>query len=248
MENQPDARRVFHELSDMGYTKVELFQWYGWTPRELRRELDRADLWAHSSHNDPLNDPNYEQTVEGMVELGQEYTGLAWQPGPHTEENYKVLAQRLNQAGETTRDAGIQFFYHNHDFEFSNKRADGRPVYDTLLEETDPELVKFEMDLYWIVVGGGNPIEYLSNDPTRFPLYHVKDKTWGDRPNEHDWEDVGPGSIDFPDIFRAGYAGRRFDKEFIIEHDDPRLSHPDEPDAALITAEVGYDYLRRVRY
>jgi sugar phosphate isomerase/epimerase len=248
MENQRDARRTLSALADQGYRKVELAGYYGWTPRQLRRVLDDNGLHAHSSHNDPINDPNYEATLEGMNELGQEYTGLAWIPGPYTEERFKRLAQQLNVAGEKAAAAGIQFFYHNHDFEFLNKRADGAAIYDTLLEDTDPGLVKFEMDLYWIVVGGGNPLDYLSSDPDRWPLYHVKDKTWSDRPDAQDWEDVGPGSIDFPDIFAAGDTGRRPRKQFIVEHDDPALSHPDEPLPGLVTSQVSMDTLRNLRF
>lgn len=241
------ARQVFRALSRIGYRKVELAGRYGWSASELRRELDRAGLWAHSSHDDPRA-ADYDATLAGMQELGQQYTGLAWIPGPYTTERFKALAQQLNEAGEKTAAAGIQFFYHNHDFEFSNKQADGTPLYNILLEETDPELVKFELDLYWIVVGGENPLAYLSADPERYPLYHVKDKTWKDRPDAQDWEDVGPGAIDFPDIFEAGES-RRVRKQYIVEHDDPNLSHPDNPDdAGLITAGIGYDYLRDVRF
>ena len=142
---------------------------------------------------------------------------------------------------------GLQFFYHNHDFEFSNKQPDGTPLYDILLDETDANLVKFELDLYWIVVGGESPVDYLARDPARWPLYHVKDKTWKDRPGKEDWEDVGPGSIDFPDIFAAG-QGRRVDKHFIIEHDEPPLSHPNDPEAEYKTAQTGLNYLRDVRW
>ena len=89
---------------------------------------------------------------------------------------------------------------------------------------------------------------YLSEDPARFPLYHVKDRTWRDRgPDVQDWEDTGPGSIDFPDVFEAG-AGRWLDKHFIIEHDWPLLSHPGERYAEYITAAVSIEYLRNVRW
>ena len=98
--------------------------------------------------------------------------------------------------------------------------------------------MKFELDIYWIVYGGESPVHYLSEDSARFPLYHVKDRTWRDRgPDVQDWEDTGPGSIDFPDVFEAG-AGRWLDKHFIIEHDWPLLSHPGERYAEYITAAV----------
>jgi sugar phosphate isomerase/epimerase len=251
MRDQQQARRTLQALGAIGYRNVELAGRYNWNARQLKRVLDNAGLHAHSSHDNPLGpnftiSPGYRQLVEDMVEIGQEYTGLAYYRSENPDD-WKRLAQAMNQAGRITAEHGIQFFYHNHDFEFTIKRPDGRPVYDTLLEETDRNLVKFELDLYWIIVGGANPLAYLSEDPERFPLYHVKDKTWADRPDAPDFEDVGPGSIDFPDIFAAG-ARRGLRKYYIIEHDEPELSHPDAPDAPLITAQVGFDYLRTVRF
>ena len=77
--------------------------------------------------------------------------------------------------------------------------------------------------------------------PSRYFAYHVKDRTWGDRPDENDWEDVGPGSIDFPDIFAAGLGRPRTDKHYFVEHDAPSLSHPDDPKAEFKTAQAGVD-------
>jgi sugar phosphate isomerase/epimerase len=158
------------------------------------------------------------------------------------------MAERFNEAGRLAREQyGVKFFYHNHDFEFTNKQPNGRPNYDILLEDTDPRYVWFELDLYWIVVGGESPVHYMQEYSERIPLYHVKDKTWRDRPSEQDWEDVGPGSIDFPDIFAAG-EGRRLDKHFIIEHDWPLLSHPGDEQAEIKTAQAGVNYLKTVRW
>ncbi len=74
--------------------------------------------------------------------LGQAQTGFAWFPGPYTEAMFKNVAGHLNRAAAIASEYGLRFFYHNHDFEFTNRRADGRPVYTVLLEQTDPKLVK----------------------------------------------------------------------------------------------------------
>ena len=249
------VRNMFNWLGRAGYTEVEMAGYYGFTAQQVRTWIDDAGLRAVSGH-DGLNldvpdgqwESAYQATLEGAKTLGQQFTGVAWHPGPHTVERYKFLADRFNKAARMASRAGLQFFYHNHDFEFSNKQPDGTPLYDILLNETDANLVKFELDLYWIVVGGESPVDYLSRDPARWPLYHVKDKTWKNRPeNENNWEDVGPGSIDFPDIFAAG-QGRRVDKHFVIEHDWPQLSHPNDPQAEYKTAQTGLDYLRNVRW
>jgi sugar phosphate isomerase/epimerase len=249
------VRRMFNWLGRVGYTEVEPAGYYGFTAAQIRGWIDDAGLRAPSAH-DPLNiDPanttwqdEYKRTLENANTLGQKYTGFAWFGPPYGSERFRFLAERFSEAGALAKAAGLQFFYHNHNFEFENKQADGTPNYDILLDETDADLVKFELDLYWIVYGGENPLAYLSSDPARWPLYHVKDRTWKDRgPDVQDWEDVGPGAIDFPDIFVAG-QGRRLDKHFIIEHDWPLLSHPDDPNAEYKTAQTGLDYLRAVRW
>jgi sugar phosphate isomerase/epimerase len=257
--SQADAERMLRALGEMGYTQVERAGNYGWTAQEFKRVLDRYGLWAHSSHDGPGFptrtgwQAGYRTALEYGVEIGQKFTGLAWFPdSPESrysdEATWHRLADVMNEAGRIAKDEfGLQFFYHNHDFEFRN-RFNGRPAYDILLAETDWNYVKFELDLYWIVYGGESPVHYLSADPARFPLYHVKDRTWRDRgPDIQDWEDVGPGSIDFPDCFDAG-DGRGLDKQYVIEHDWPQLSHPGDEQAELKTARAGIEYLRNVRW
>ena len=253
------VRSMLNWLGRVGYTEVEMAGHYGFTPQQLRNWIDAAGLRASSGHDGVNIDPatrgtqawkeDYKKTLQNANILGQSYTGLAWFEGPYDDAEYwSFLAERFSEAGALAKEAGLQFFYHNHDFEFTNKQEDGTPFYNVLLEESDPDLVKFELDLYWIVYGGENPLDYLSADPARYPLYHVKDRTWKDRgPDVQDWEDVGPGAIDFPDIFAAGHA-RRVDKRFIIEHDAPWLSHPNDPNAEYKTAQTGLDYLRNVRF
>jgi sugar phosphate isomerase/epimerase len=257
-EGLQTPEELFRRLGRMGYTEIEKFTTHGMTLDRFRRALRNAGLRCPSGHDGPGFpatgnwEPGYRASLEYSVGLGQEYTGLAWFSGDaapyNSEATWHALAQHLNRAGQIASEYDLQFFYHNHDFEFSN-RFNGKPAYDILLAETNPDLVKFELDLYWIVYGGESPVHYLSEDPARYPLYHVKDRTWRDRgPTVQDWEDTGPGSIDFPDIFAAG-DGRRLDKHFIIEHDWPLFSHPNNTtDAEYVTAEVSVDYLRRVRW
>ena len=256
-EGRQTPAQLFSRLGRMGYTEIEKFTLHGLTADQFKRALRDAGLRCPSGHDGPGFpatgnwEPGYRESLEIAVELGQQYTGLAWFSGDaapyNSEATWHSLAQHLNRAGAIAREYGLQFFYHNHDFEFAN-RFGGNPAYDILLAETNPDLVKFELDLYWIVYGGESPVHYLADDPARFPLYHVKDRTWRNRPNDQDWEDTGPGSIDFPDIFRAGDV-RGVDKHFIIEHDWPLLSHPNaQTDAEYLTAEVSVDYLRSVRW
>ena len=258
--SQADASNVLRWLGRHGYTEVETAGHYGWTAAQFRRELDRAGLRAVSGHDGPdFNFPDkwqdaYRTTLAYAAELGQKLTGWAWFPGPYDDVNkWKDLVDKFNEAGAIAREFDLQFFYHNHDFEFLNKQADGTPVYNILLEECDRRLVKFEMDLFWITEGGGNGVEYLSADPSRYIAYHVKDHVWGDRrkadgSDEADWEDAGPGMLDFPDLFDAGDGRGNLDKHYIIEHDWPQLSHPNDEDAEYKTAQNGINYLEQVRW
>jgi sugar phosphate isomerase/epimerase len=258
MDNsQADARRVLRWLGRAGYTEVEPYWRFEWTPQQFRAELDAAGLRVLASHDgldiDPLSTTwrdSYKANLEYAAELGQQYTGLAWYDRPYNEQRFLQIAERMNEAGALAREYGLQFFYHNHDFEFLNRRADGERLYNIYVEETDRRLVMFELDILWIVVGGESAVEYLRADPARYMGYHVKDHVWGTRRNAdgtvgNPVEDVGPGMLDFADVFQAGDRG---DKHFFIEHDEPQLSHPGAEDAEFLTAEAGINYLRDVRW
>jgi sugar phosphate isomerase/epimerase len=258
MDNsQADARRVLRWLGRAGYTEVEPYWRFEWTPQQFKRELEAAGLDVIASHDgldvDTVGDgwrDGYRANLEYAAALGQRYTGLAWYAEPYTEERFKRIAQRMNEAGAMAKEYGLQFFYHNHDFEFRHRRADGAPLYDVYLEQTEPRLVMFELDILWIVVGGESPVDYLRRNPSRYMGYHVKDHVWGTRRNPdgtagNPVEDVGPGMLDFADVFRAGGRG---DKHFYIEHDEPQLSHPGDEQAEFKTAKAGIDYLRTVSW
>ena len=257
MKNQSQARSVLRWLGRNGYTEVETAGHYDWTAAQFKAELKAAGLRAVSGHDGPdFSQANwrdtYPTTLEYAAELGQQYTGLAWFPPPYDTVDWSALASNFNEAGAMAKDYGLQFFYHNHNFEFENK-VNGRPAYDILLREADRRLVKFELDLFWITEGGSNAVEYLKSDPARFFAYHVKDHVWGDRrkadgSDEADFEDVGPGMLDFPDLFDAGDGNRGLDKHYFIEHDSPWLSHPNDAQAEFKTARAGIKYLETVRW
>jgi len=114
-----------------------------------------------------------------------------------TADDFKLVADKLNKAGEIGKAAGLKLGYHNHDFEF--KPVGGVVLYDVLLKETDPALVDFELDLYWAVRAGLDPIKLIEAHPRRFTMWHIKDMDKAQP--EHNTE-VGAGSIDFKKIFQ----------------------------------------------
>ena len=150
---------------------------------------------------------------------------------PATAATYRALAREFNRYAERVADRGMRFYYHNHNFEFA--RDGGTRLYDILLDRTDPELVFFEMDLYWTVTAGVEPLDYLGRyDQSRFPLFHVKDRNAAG-----DFADLGEGNIDFARIF-SELQNKQY-HHYIVERDT-------QPDPAR-TAATGYEYLRGLR-
>ncbi|TKK72091.1 sugar phosphate isomerase/epimerase [Ilyomonas limi] len=157
---------------------------------------------------------DWQKAVDDAAAVGIKYMVCAWLAPSERGglDHYKQLATYLNKAGETCKKSGIQLCYHNHDFEF-DKQNDQYP-YDVLLNETDKELVKMEMDIYWVNKAGQDAVKLFNEHPGRFPLWHVKDM---DNTPQHNFTEVGNGVIDFKNIFK--YADKAGLKYFFVEQD-----------------------------
>lgn len=228
-----DAAGTLAKLAGIGYKEVEFAGLYGKEAREMRAILERNHLVAPSGHIGTAEmRGDWARTLDDAAMLGQSYITCAWiDQAERTVDGYRKIADLFNRSGETARAAGLQFCYHNHDFEF--RKVGGLVPYDLLLSSCDPELVKMEMDIYWLVRGGRSPLAYFKANPGRFPLVHVKDMDRGGA-----MVDVGKGIIDFRAIFRqSSEAGIH---HYFVEHDDP-------PDP-LATARASYGYLHRMEY
>jgi sugar phosphate isomerase/epimerase len=175
-----------------------------------------------------------ETVLDEAETLGMHYVGLPGifpPPAPDAAE-WRSLAREMNRYGEAAADRGLYFYYHNHDFEFA--RSQGQVLYDILLDRTDPDLVFFELDLYWIVTAGRDPLDYLDRyDQSRWPLFHVKDRTATPAPGGGNFADLGEGLINFERIFRQ--LQNKHYHHYIVERD----TQPNAPR----TARVGYEYL-----
>jgi sugar phosphate isomerase/epimerase len=236
-----DPEGTLRALAGIGYVQIELAGIPpGHTAASLRALLDSVGIRAYSGHDgwDPsnFNEAAYRDQLERAVTLGQRQTGFAWSPGPYTEAYFKALAVQLNRAGAIAREYGLRFFYHNHDFEFTTLRADGRPVYTVLLEETDPSLVRFQMDLMWIHYGGGPWRELLTTMSDRFISFHVKDQSPEAAPGCGCdlFADPGQGVVPLEEMLAT--AGNPRNRRYTVERDSQ--VHP------LTTAKIGYDFLR----
>lgn len=224
-------------LAEMGFKEVEFAGYPEGTAQSLRKILDRYGLQAPSSHVDFQKvRAEWGRTLDQAIAVGQHFIVVPSVPeeDARTADDWKRVAGMFNKAGEAARARGIQFAYHNHAGEFVP--LEGQLPYDLLLQETDPRLVQFEMDLYWITKGGQDPLTYFAKWPGRFPLVHVKDM---DHTPQHAFTEVGKGTIDFKQIFqKAKQAGI---KHYFYEQDDV-------PGSPFDSAKISYDYLRALRY
>jgi sugar phosphate isomerase/epimerase len=156
----------------------------------------------------------WNKAVDDAAEIGLKYMVCAYLSAEErgSLDHYKKVAEDFNKAGETCKKAGIQLCYHNHNFEF--EKQDGKYPYEILLANSDKNLVKMEMDLYWIYKANQDPIAIFSEHPGRFPLWHVKDM---DKTPQRSFTEVGNGIIDFKTIFKhANKAGLKY---FFVEQD-----------------------------
>jgi sugar phosphate isomerase/epimerase len=150
--------------------------YFGLTPQEVRSRLDHYGLTAPSAHGDLLTmRASLDQFAEVAHILGHRYLVI---PSARSEtldtlDDYRRLAADLNALGARAKALGVTFGYHNHGYE--NAPIDGRVPYEVLLEETDPALVTMELDLFWMIAGGGDPIDLFARYPGRFALMHIKD-------------------------------------------------------------------------
>jgi sugar phosphate isomerase/epimerase len=213
---QRDFEGTLARVAQIGYKEVEFAGYFDHSPADVRAMLDRHGLSAPSVHTGSIAPDDWKAALDAAKVVGHQYIVVPWVPQEKrmTLDGWKRVAEEFNRAGETARAAGLQFAYHNHDFEFP--RMEGRIPFDVLLESTDPKLVQLEIDLYWITKGGQDPLAYFARWPGRVPLVHVKD-SMGEP--EHKMVDVGAGKIDWKRIFaKREQAGIR---HFFVEHDQP---------------------------
>jgi len=211
-----DFEGTLARIAQIGYKEVEFAGYFDRSPADVRAILGRNGLSAPSTHMMAPNMDAWKKALETAKAVGHEYVVAPWIPEERrmTLDGWKRVAEEFNRVGQLAKDTGIQFAYHNHDFEFP--KMEGRIPFDVLLESTDPKLVQLEIDLYWITKGGQDPLAYFSRWPGRVPLVHVKDSMGGP---EHKMVDVGAGKIDWKRIFaKREQAGI---KHFFVEHDQP---------------------------
>lgn len=226
-----DVQGTVAKVGEMGYSFVEAAgfsdgKFYGMEPLEFKKLCEDNGLkflGSHTGQNLPTAE-NWDKTMAwwDMCIDAHKAAGVKWIVQPWMgEEGYKSLdglkkyIEYFNAVGEKCKDKGIVFGYHNHDKEFTTV-FDGKPVYDYMLELTDPDKVMFELDLYWITQGGKQPVAYFDKYPNRFMLWHIKDH-----------KELGAsGDMDFNEIFdNSKNSGMQYGIIEVEEYDfDPLVS------------------------
>jgi len=229
-EMEKDVAATLAHVAKIGYKELEFAGYFKHSPAELKKMIGDLGMTAPSTHVQlPATPAEWQKTMADAKELGATYVTVAWidEKQRQSIDDFKRFAQQFNEAGDAAKKAGLKFAYHNHDFEI--KPMSGQRAIDVLLADTDPNLVSFEMDIYWVVKGGGDPMALLRAHPTRFTMVHAKDATAAPARKK---VSVGAGSIPFKKILsfgkrpetgmQAGSSSKHGAIEHVfVEHDNP---------------------------
>lgn len=202
-------------VAGIGYKEVEFAGYFDRSHTEIVELLKSNGLTAPSTHVGlPMTEDDLDTLLEVSHAIGHDFITVPSLPAEFREslDGFRKVSDRFNHIGEAAKKAGMKLAYHNHGFEF--ELMEGQRPYDLMLERTDPDLVDFQIDLYWAIEAGQDPVAYFKKHPGRFSSCHVKDMS-----EAGEMVEVGAGEIDFAAIFaHADTAGL---KHYFVEHDWP---------------------------
>jgi sugar phosphate isomerase/epimerase len=252
-----DPRGTLATLAAIGYREVETAGFANLSATDFRKLLDESKLHCPSAHLyfgfqetrkllDDANTLGVQYVVSSVLPpsppTGKDFAAVLKALNSLTLDDFKKVAQFANKIGEQAKQAGLQYAYHNHNFEFRDL-GNGQTGYSVLLKETDPGLVKFEADCGWMITAGVKPVEFLRNYPARYAMIHVKDFTPSTHTSttlaigtEQHATELGRGHIDYKPILAA--ARKAGVEHFFVEQDPPMIDM-----TALDAAKVDYEYL-----
>ena len=244
---------VLKEMAAMGYTAVEAASYgngkiYGDAPEVFRQKVEAAGMKVLSAHvGRGLSEAELEsgdltealawwdEAIAVHKAAGMDYIVTPWIGLQKSLKDLKTYCDYLNAVGRKCAEAGIKYGYHNHDYEF--KKIEDVVMFDYMLQNTDPEYVFYEMDVYWAVIGKASPVFYFKQYPGRFKLLHIKDET-----------EIGQsGMVGFDAIFNnAAVAGM---EHFVVEierygYEDIRKSFKESADYLLEAPFVKASYCK----
>lgn len=249
-----DPKGILKQVAEMGYKQIESYNhdklgmFWGMGNIEFKKYLDEIGLTIISSHYTP--DKDFERKAAEAAAIGMNFLIYPYEGSPYKKQEaqfatmpktineFKKMADDFNRYGEICRKNGIRFAYHNHDYTFTP--LENKIPQNILLDNTDKDLVDFEIDIYWVVTAGQDPITWLKKYPNRFKLVHIKDRKKNASPAEREiFSILGKGSINFPPILKA--AKQNGVQYFLVEQDETY-------DIPVIKAiKESADYLKKLK-
>lgn len=236
-----DPKGVLQKVASLGFKELETFGYndgkiFGLDFTEFNKFVKGLGMKVTSGHYGLglIKGDNWQKAIDDAKKNGQEFMVMPYinEPDRKSIDDYKKICADLNKAGEMCNKSGIRFQYHNHAFEF-DKLNDEIP-FDVMLKELDPKKVGMELDIFWIVNAGHDPLQYFAKYPGLFEQWHIKDM---DKADKNKNANVGTGAIDFKPIFaQAKLAGL---KHWYVEHD----TFPGEP---IESVAAGAKYLKTI--
>ena len=253
--NHDNYADILKEIAAMGYTAVEAASYdgdngliYGDTPEVFKQKVEAAGMKVLSAHvsrglsREELDSGDlsaalawWDKCIEMHKKAGMEYIVTPWMGLQENLKDLQVYCDYLNEVGRRCKAAGIKYGYHNHAYEF--EKVEDQVMYDYMLQHTDPDLVFFQMDVYWAVIGKASPVDYFKRYPGRFKMLHIKDE----------WEVGQSGMVGFDAIFKnAELAGL---ENFVVEierysYEDIRKSFVESADYLLNAPFVKATYAK----
>ncbi len=228
-----DPKGVLKQVASFGYKQVESFEgpkgiFWGMSNTEFKKYLDGLGMQVVSSHCNYKED--FERKAAEAAAIGMKYLMCPYLGRQKSLDAYKEAADTFNKCGEICKKNGIRFAYHNHDYSF--KEQDGQFPQDVMMKNSDPSLVDFEMDIYWVVNAGQDPLAWFKKYPDRFRLGHVKDGKGGETVT------LGTGTINFASILKEGQKSGM--KYFIVEQEQYTGTTP------LVAAKADAAYMKKL--
>jgi sugar phosphate isomerase/epimerase len=235
-----DALGSLKKISELGYKNVELANYadgkfYGFAPAEFKKIVNDLGMEIISSHTSVeaagITLESAKKMADDHAAMGVKYCVQPWvEEVNRNVETYKKMIADWNEVGKVMKEVGIQFGYHNHNFEFKPTEDGLIPYYDIFMKEMDASLITMELDMYWATKAGQDPVEMFNKYPGRFQLFHFKDMSQQSAPFydviKDDITSVGSGLIDFKRIYAAREtAGMKY---MFVEDDNQGMGKPFE--------------------
>lgn len=242
-EDMPkDPKGVLRQIADFGYPQIEGYEgprgmFWDMGHTDFKKYLDELGLTMVSSHCNIYED--FETKAAQAAEIGMDYLICPYIGARKSKADWDKVIAQFNECGEICKQNGLRFAYHNHAYSF--EEIDGIVPQAYIMDHTDPATVDFEMDIYWVVTAGADPIAWLNRYPGRWRLCHVKDRMKDAAPDEREAStDLGKGSIAYPEILKVAEAnGMQY---YILEQERYDGSTP------LKSAKAGAEYLKRLEF